>query len=113
MDEVEWSVNLLEQATKEFLSLPSELRVRLLRLLDMIEEVGLFGIPSKRKKHLKGEIWELRVNAIEGTARALYCTQNKNVWILVVFVKKTEQISPRIIDLAEKRRKEINNEKIG
>jgi phage-related protein len=107
MGEAEWSVNLLDQAAEEFLSLPPNLGAKLLGLLDMVEEEGLFKIPSKRRKHLRGVIWEFRVDAVEGTARALYCTQNKNVWILIVFVKKTEQTPARIIDLAEKRIKEL------
>jgi phage-related protein len=107
MGETEWNIHLHDRAVEEFLSLPPKLGAKLLGLLDMVEEEGLLGIPSKRRKHLRSEIWEFRVDAAEGTARALYCTRKKKVWILVVFVNKTEQMPPRIIDLAEKRSKEI------
>jgi phage-related protein len=78
MGDAKWSVNLLDQAASEFLEIPSGLQAKLLRLLDVVEEEGIQGVPVKRKKHLKGRIWEFRASAVEGIARALYCVQDKN-----------------------------------
>lgn len=103
----EWKVFLTDEAVDEFFSLSGELQGRLFALLELLEEVGIFQIPPKRKKHLKGEIWELRVDALEGTARALYLTRKKDVFIVLIFVKKTEKTPQRIIKLAEKRIREV------
>ena len=103
----EWRIYLTDEAESEFLSLPAGLQGRLFALLELLEEVGPFLIPPKRKKHLRNGIWELRVDALEGTARALYFTRTREVFVVLVFMKKTEQTPRHILDLAEKRIKEV------
>ncbi|GHV50379.1 hypothetical protein FACS1894216_02470 [Synergistales bacterium] len=95
-----------EQADKELSSLPDGLKVKLLALLKLAQDMGLSAIPPKRRKHLRNDIWEFRVDALEGTARALYFTRGEQITIAVVFVKKTKRTPVYIIDLAEKRQKE-------
>jgi phage-related protein len=102
-----WKVNVVESARCELSKLPSGLLGKLLALLKLVEELGLPKIPPKRRKHLSGEIWELRINALEGIARALYATREREVIILVIFAKKTEKTPPSMIRLAEKRLKEV------
>jgi phage-related protein len=95
-----------EQANKELSALPNGLKIKLLALLKLAQDMGLSAIPPKRRKHLRNDIWEFRVNASEGTARALYFTRGEQIIVVVVFVKKTERTPIDIIDLAEKRRRE-------
>jgi phage-related protein len=103
----EWTVSLADQAEAEILDLPAGLQGKFVSLFDMIEESGLLNIPPKRRKHLQGDIWELRVSAAEGTARALYTVSGKIVTVLVVFMKKKEQTPRSLIKLAEKRSREV------
>ena len=102
-----WTVNVIEQAETELAELPRGLRAKLLALLKLIEEVGLLRMPAKRKRHLRGPIWELRVNALEGIARALYIAEGKEIAVLLGFAKKTEKTPSQLIEIAVKRSNEV------
>jgi phage-related protein len=110
MDETEWSVKILQQAKTEIENVPLGLRGKLLALLKLAKEIGLSRIPSRRKKHMRGGIWEFRVNAAEGIARALYTVKDKKIYVLLVFVKKTQKTPLSVIDTAEQRFKEVRND---
>jgi phage-related protein len=56
---------------------------------------------------LLGGIWEFRADTLEGTARALYITRGMNVFVLVVFAKKAKKTPSAMIELAERRSKEV------
>jgi phage-related protein len=103
----EWLVAFHEQAKTEFSELPRGLKGKMLALLKIAEEEGLLKIPPKRRKHISGNIWEFRVNAHDGIARALYITRNKAITVLVVFAKKTQRTPSAMIELAEKRSREV------
>lgn len=99
-----WSVETLAAVDAEINALPSGLRAKLLRLLRLVEDVGLEKIHEPHAKHLDGKLWELRVSASEGIARGLYVTmEGRRVVVLHVFEKKTQKTPGRAIDLALKR----------
>ena len=102
-----WKIYFNDEAITEFLALSAGLQGKLFALFELLEEVGPFRIPPKRKKYLRNGIWELRVEAVEGTARALYITKAREIFVVLVFVKKTEHTPSQIMDLAEKRAKEV------
>ena len=58
----------------EIESLPAALRARLVRLLELIEDVGLEELRAPQVRHLEGEMWELRVKSQAGIARGIYVT---------------------------------------
>lgn len=59
-------------------------------------------------KHLEGSLWEIRVKAQDGIARALYVTARpQRVVIVRVFVKKTEKTPRREIERALRRSQEV------
>ena len=103
----DWKVYLTDEAESEFLALPVGLQGKLFALLELLEKLGPFQIPPKRKKYLRNGIWELRVDAFEGTARSLYITRSREIFVVLIFVKKTEHTPSQVIDLAEKRAKEV------
>jgi phage-related protein len=107
MDDTGWHVRLLSQAKAELENIPSGLRGKLLALLALVKEEGLTQIPSQRKKHIRGNIWEFRVKTVEGIARALYTAEGREIYVLLVFVKKTQKTPLAVIDSAEQRLKEI------
>lgn len=85
-----WTVETLDAVDDEIEALPPKLQARLLRLLEMIENVGLEQIHEPHVKHLEGKLWELRAKAQEGIARGIYVTlTGRRVVVLHVFVKKS------------------------
>jgi phage-related protein len=59
-------------------------------------------------RHIRGQLWEIRLKGKSGIARALYVTAKKQrVVILRAFTKKTEKTPSGAIDLALQRAKEL------
>lgn len=93
---------------REFRSLPASLQSALLRLAETIESFGPEGLHGQYVKHVEGKLWELRVKAEQGIARAFYVTvPERRVVVLRIFVK-TPQKTPRTeLALARQRMKQV------
>lgn len=103
-----WTVETLAAVEDEIFALPPKLQGRLLRLMEMVEAVGLDQIHEPHVKHLDGKLWELRVKAQEGIARGIYVTvTGRRVVVLHVFVKKTQKTPKAALALAHERMKEV------
>jgi phage-related protein len=101
-----WTVGTLNAAVDaEIEALPNDMRARLARLANVIEQIGFGGLPRDSVKHLENRLWELRITGRDGISRAIYVTANgPRVVIVRVFVKKTPQ---RELEIARQRAKEI------
>ena len=56
-----WTVETLDRRVDaELEALPVALRARKLRLLEMVEALGLEQVHEPHVKHLEGKLWELR-----------------------------------------------------
>lgn len=104
-----WSVGTLNATVDaEIEALPADMRARLVRMAEMIEQFGFAGLPRNAVKHLEDDLWELRVTGRDGISRAIYLTASgRRVVILRVFVKKTQKTPARELDLAKRRAKEV------
>ena len=103
------SVETLPVVDAQIAALPTGLRAKLLRLLRVVEDVGLDRMHEPHAKNLEGKLWELRVSATEGIARAIYVAMEvRRVMVLHVFEKKTEKTPRRAIYLARDRMTRIN-----
>jgi phage-related protein len=104
-----WIVETLNAAVdSEIEALPRDMRARLARLADMIEQFGFEGLPRDSVKHLDGKLWELRIAGRDGISRAIYITaERQRVVILRIFVKKTQKTPARELNLARERAKEV------
>lgn len=55
-------------------------------------------------------LFELRLKSAEGIARVFYCTLvGKRILVLHHFIKKTDKTPAKELDLARRRKKEIEN----
>ena len=106
-----WAVETLDEAVDaELEALPVSLRARMLRLMEMVENVGLENMREPHVKHIEGKLWELRAKAADGIARGLYITATgRRVIVLHVFVKKSQQLPRRTLEVARQRMKKVED----
>ena len=104
-----WTVETLSDVVDaELEALPADMRVRFSYISRLIEEFGLDRVREPHIKHLQGPLWEMRMKGKDGISRAIYVTATgQRVVVVRVFVKKTQKIPKREIDLALKRAKEV------
>ena len=104
-----WTVETLnETIDAEVAELPTDMRARLVRISELIQSVGLPNVKEPHVRHVRGQLWELRLKGKAGIARALYVTaKEQRVVIVRAFIKKTEKTPTGEIDLALQRAKEL------
>lgn len=104
-----WSFEFLNAVVKaEADALPSDMRSRLYRYSNIIEDEGLDALPYGWIKPLGDKLWELRLTGRDGIARAIYLTATgKRVVIVRVFIKKTEQTPTKELRLARERARSV------
>jgi len=104
-----WTVETLNKSVdNEIKKLPSDCRARLVKIAQLIENVGLDSLPTAIVKHLEGKLWEIRVKAASGVARAIYVTATgQRVIIVRAFIKKTQKTPQRELEIARTRVREI------
>jgi len=105
---VRWTIETLDPVDDEIEALPPALQARLIRLMEMVENVGLEQLREPHVKHIEGKLWELRAKATEGIARGLYVTMTgRRVIILHVFVKKSQRTPRATLETARERMKKV------
>ena len=104
-----WTVETLNALVdEEVAALPADMRARLGRLTELIEQIGFEALPRDSVKHLEDRLWELRVIGRDGISRVMYVTATgRRVVILRVFIKKTQKTPPRELEVARRRAKEM------
>jgi phage-related protein len=104
-----WSFRFLNAAVQaEADALPSDMRSRLYRYSELIEDEGLDALPYGWVKPLGSKLWELRMTGRDGIARAIYLTATgKRVVVLRVFIKKTEKTPLEELRIARERAEEV------
>lgn len=105
---MKWTVEAFSAADAEIEALPVKLRARLIRLLELVENLGLEELREPHVRHIEGKLWELRVRAEGGIARGIYITApGRRVVVLHVFVKKSRKTPRRAIATARDRMKQV------
>jgi phage-related protein len=106
-----WAVETLnETVDAELAALPADMRARLVRISELIESVGLPNVKEPHVRHIRGQLWEIRLKGKAGIARALYVTaREQRVVIVRAFIKKTEKTPAGEVDLALQRAKELES----
>jgi phage-related protein len=109
MAQMAWTVETLNGTVDaELAELPADMRARLARISELIASVGLSNVREPHVRHIRGQLWEIRLKGKAGIARALYVTaREQRVVILRAFIKKTQKTPASEIDLALERAKEL------
>ena len=103
-----WTVETVLAVDAEIEALPVALRARLIRLLEVVENVGLEVLRAPHVRHLDGKLWELRVRADGGIARGIYVTAaGRRVVVLHVFAKKSRRTPRRALATARERMRQV------
>jgi phage-related protein len=104
-----WTVTTLSAAVDEEIeALLADMRARLVRLSDLIEQHGFGALPRESVTHLEDKLWELRIKGCAGISRAIYVTASgRRVVVLRVFIKKTQKTPRRELELARERAREV------
>ncbi|MFM9943040.1 MAG: type II toxin-antitoxin system RelE/ParE family toxin [Hyphomicrobiaceae bacterium] len=104
-----WTVTTLNEVVDaEIEALPVDMRARLVRLSEIIEQHGLDALPRDAVDHLEDKLWELRIRGKTGISRAIYVTASgQRVVIVRVFIKKTQKTPNRELRLARERAKDV------
>lgn len=104
-----WTVEILNAAVvAEIEALPEDMRARLSRLVQVIQDIGFQALPRESVKHLDGKLRELRITGRDGISRAIYVTASgQRAVILRVFAKKTQKTPYRELEIARQRAKEV------
>jgi phage-related protein len=107
-----WTLNYFnENVRDEIFNLPTGLKARYFFLTDLM----LIRGPNLGEPHTKsigGSLFEIRIKSKEGIARIFYCTMiNNQIWMLHSFIKKDQKIPKKELTTAQKRLKELKNER--
>jgi phage-related protein len=109
---MKWEIEFFNETVEtDTLSFPAKILAKMLHIFEMIEEHG----PNLGKPYTDafGEgLFEIRAKGAEGIGRSFFCyASGKKIIILHSFVKKTQKTPQKEIEIALKRKKEIEHDK--
>ncbi len=105
-----WTIEFFDESVEaETLALPPKILAKMLHIFELIEMAGAkLGEPYT--KSLNNGLFEVRAKAQEGIGRSIYCYQKgQKIIILHTFVKKSQKTPKKDLEIALKRKKEIDN----
>jgi phage-related protein len=105
---MDWQITFFnEKVETKTMAFPRGILANLFHTIDIMEEFGpMLGEPYT--KALGSGLFEIRAKGKEGIGRSLFCTvKGKKIIILHSFIKKSQKIPKRELDLAKRRMKEI------
>jgi len=96
-----WTVTLHPLAESELMALPADMQARFLRIAELLEDYGPQRVGLPHVRPLESKLWEMRMKARDGIARAVYAAiQGRRLLVLHVFVKKTKTTPREAIETA-------------
>ncbi|MFA6376532.1 MAG: type II toxin-antitoxin system RelE/ParE family toxin [Candidatus Paceibacterota bacterium] len=99
---------ILDDLVEEFINyLEKPAIAKVLRVIDLLENFG-HGLGMPHSKKITAAIYELRIRG-RHEIRFLYCFQGKNIVLLHGFVKKSDKIPKKEIEVAIRRCEKLTN----
>ncbi len=105
-----WIIEFFDESVEaKTLALPPKILAKMLHIFELIEMAGSqLGEPYT--KPLNDGLFEVRAKAKEDIGKSIYCYQKgQKIIILHSFVKKDQKIPKKDLQIALKRKKEIDN----
>jgi phage-related protein len=105
-----WTIEFFDEGVEaETLALPPKILAKMLHIFELIEMAGArLGEPYTKPLH--DGLFEIRAKAREGIGRSIYCYQKgQKIIVLHSFVKKDQKTPKRDLEIALKRKKEIDD----
>lgn len=108
---MDWKVELYDESVEEtILNMPPKIQARMIKLLELIEKYGA-NLGPPHTESIGAGLFEIRAKAQEGIGRSLYCyMKGKHIIVLHAFIKKSNKTPKLELDLAKKRKAEVENE---
>jgi phage-related protein len=105
-----WTVEFFNESVEnDILSMPPRIQARMIKLLELIEKHGA-NLGPPHTKPMGDGLFEVRAKALEGIGRSLFCyTKGRHIVVLHAFVKKSSKTPKPDLDLAIKRKGEIES----
>ena len=99
-----------DEPVADFLnSLPPKHQAKAFHEIDLLAEFGN-ALKEPYVKHIKGDIWELRIRFSSDISRIFYFTWQADIIVLLHgFVKKTQKTPPWEIETAQKRMEDFKH----
>lgn len=103
-----WKVGFYNSLVEEeILKMPPKLQARMIKMLELVEKHGA-NLGSPHTEAMGDGLFEIRAKAKEGIGRALFCyAKGSRIIILHAFVKKTNKTPEKELNLALKRKAEV------
>src|SRR4030065_2205020 len=105
-----WVVKYDERLEEWFETIPTDIKAKALRIVDMLVIFGPHTVREPYVKHVEGQrkLFEIRAKGKDGIARVFYCTiSGQKIILLHGFIKKTDKTPKKEIDIAVKRMQEV------
>lgn len=105
---MDWKIDFYTGVERQILDMPPKIQARMIKLLELMEKHGA-NLGPPHTEALGDGLFELRAKAQEGIGRGLFCyLQGRHIYILHVFVKKSQRTPKSELNLARKRQKEVS-----
>ena len=102
-----WKVDFYGDVEERILDMPPKIQARIIKLLELMEKHGA-NLGSPHTESMGDGLFEIRAKAQEGIGRGLFCyLKGKHIYVLHVFVKKSQKTPKNEIELARKRQREV------
>jgi len=103
-----WKIEFFnEKVAEDTYAFPKKILAKTLHIFELVELQGAnLGMPYT--KPLNNGLFEIRAKGVEGIGRSIYCYQKGEVIIILhSFIKKDQKTPKKDLELAIKRKKEI------
>ena len=106
-----WKVEFYNESVEDdILNMPPKIQARMIKLLELIEKHDA-NLGAPHTEAMGDGLFEIRAKAQEGIGRSLYCyMKGKHIIVLHAFIKKSNKTPKQDLNLAKKRKVEVENE---